>query len=95
MVMAVTLPGILSWAIQALVFLIIIDIIISYCIQFGVKLSPYSGLVRGVRAIVNPILNPIRKILPSPSKTGGWDFSSFVAIILLNLLQNAIVGYAR
>ena len=90
-----TLPGVLSLAINILIYMIVIDIIISYCISFGMRLSPYNGAIRTLRSIVDPVLNPIRRILPSPAKTGGWDFSAMVAIILLEVLQNVIVGAAR
>ena len=93
--MATTLPGLLSLAINILIYLIVIDIIISYCIAFGMRLSPYHKAIRGVKTVVDPILNPIRKLLPAPSKTGGWDLSPMIAIILLEVLQNAIVGFAR
>ena len=87
-----TLPGLLSLAINILIYLIIIDIIISYAIAFNRRISPSNKWVRGLRNVVNPILNPIRRILPSPAKTGGLDFSPMVAVILLEVLQNIIVG---
>ena len=87
-----TLPGLLSLAINLIIYLIIIDIIISYAIAFNQRISPYNKFVRGVRTVVNPILNPIRRILPPPSKTGGWDLSPMIAVILLEVLQNIILG---
>ena len=87
-----TLPGLLSLAINIIIYLIIIDIILSYAIAFNRKISPSNKWVRGVRMVVNPILNPLRRILPSPAKTGGLDFSPMVAIILLEVLQNVILG---
>ena len=92
---AATVPGIVSLALYGLEVCIILDIIISYCIQFGVKMSAYGPFVRTIRSIVNPILNPIRKILPPPGKTGGWDLSPMLAILLLNVLQNIVVGYGH
>ncbi len=93
--MATTLPGLLSLAINVVIYMIIIDVIISYCIAAGMKISPYNPFIRGLRSVVTPIVTPIRRILPSPSKMGGWDFSPMVAILLLEFLQNIIVGYAR
>ena len=92
MTVPTTLPGLLSLAINIVIYLIIIDIIISYSISFGARLSPYSGFIRGVRAVVAPLLNPIRRLMPPPSKTWGWDFSPMIAVLLLELLQNIIVG---
>jgi len=44
--------------------------------------------VKALRAVVNPILTPVRRIMPPPSRTGGWDFSPLIVIILLQMLRN-------
>jgi YggT family protein len=46
-----------------------------------------SGFVRVLYAITEPLLEPIRNLLPS---TGGFDFSSMVLIILLVALRHAV-----
>lgn len=74
--------------IEILIWAIIIDCVIANIIAFGGKISPYHPFVRGVRAVVNPVLAPIRKIMPPLSRTGGWDFAPWVAIILLQVLRN-------
>jgi YggT family protein len=83
-----TLGQLLGDLISFLILMIIIEVVISYIIAYSGKLSSYHPFVKFVRSIVNPILNPLRRILPPPYKTGGWDFSPMIAIILLQIIRN-------
>jgi YggT family protein len=47
-------------------------------------MDPYHPVRQAIDAIVNPILNPIRRIMP---QTGMIDFSPLVAIILVQILE--------
>ncbi len=58
--------------------IILVDIIISYF------LSPYHPLREFLDRIVNPLLSPIRKLMP---RTGMIDFSPIVLIILLQVFE--------
>ncbi|HLK56797.1 MAG TPA: YggT family protein [Chthonomonadaceae bacterium] len=87
-----TFPGILYNVIGLLMILILIEVIISNIIAFGGKLSPYHPFVRFVRSIVNPIVNPIRRLLPPPHRTGGWDFSPMLAMVLLEVLRRVLIS---
>lgn len=49
--------------------------------------SGSNGITRLLVELTEPILAPIRRILPS---TGGIDFSPTVVLILLVVLQNVI-----
>ena len=49
--------------------------------------SPFVPLLRIIYAITEPILGPIRKVLP---KTGMFDFSPIVALLLLDLIRRMI-----
>lgn len=73
-----------------LMILIFVEVIISNIIAFGGKLSPYHPFVKFVRNIVNPVVNPIRRIMPPPYKTGNLDFSPMIALILLSVLSNVL-----
>ena len=42
--------------------------------------------------MINPLLDPIRKILPT---AGPLDFSPLVFILLLSILQNLLQGLVR
>ena len=73
-----------SWIGQLLVSLIqlfslivIVDVVLSYF------MSPYEPVRQALDRVVNPLLNPIRRIIPPVS---GLDFSPFVLIVLLQLL---------
>ena len=47
-------------------------------------MDPYHPVRNTVNRLVNPILNPIRRLLP---QTGMMDFSPLVAIILVQVLE--------
>ena len=49
--------------------------------------DPKNPLVRFVHAIVDPLLHPIRSILPG---TMGMDFSPMVAMLVLWFLQSLL-----
>jgi uncharacterized protein YggT (Ycf19 family) len=49
------------------------------------------SLQRGLARVTDPVLYPLRQILPRPSIGGvGVDLSVFVAIILLEIINNII-----
>ena len=89
-----SLIGIIYNLIGLLMILILIEVIISNIIAFGGKLSPYHPFVRFVRNIVNPIVNPVRRMLPPPHRTGGWDFAPMIVLILLSLLRRFLINAA-
>jgi len=70
--------------------LIFVEILVSNLICYGVKISPYSPFVRTLRGIVNPILNPLRKVLPHPARTLNLDFASMIALVILQVVRGAI-----
>lgn len=50
---------------------------------------PIGTLQRGLRAVTEPLLAPIRKVMPPVSIGGaGLDLSPLVLFLALNLLQN-------
>lgn len=62
--------------------LILVDIVVSFF------LSPYHPIRNTLDNIVNPLLSPIRKILP---QTGMLDFSPIVLILILQVLEYLIL----
>jgi YggT family protein len=72
----------------ALTVLIIARIAVSW-----IGLSPWHPVVRWLRIIVDPILAPFRRVLPTFS---GIDFSPILAIVVINfvaqILQTLVVG---
>ncbi len=73
-----------DWGIELLILLILVTSLLSWF-----QPSPHHPLVRLLHAIVDPVLHPIRAILPS---TMGMDFSPMVAMVILWLLQRLIYG---
>jgi YggT family protein len=71
----ITLINYLSLAFS---LLLIAYVILSYF------MDPYHPVRSTVDRMVNPILNPIRRVLP---QTGMMDFSPLVAIILVQILE--------
>ncbi len=71
----ITLINYLSLAFS---LLLIAYVVLSYF------MDPYHPVRNTVNRLVNPILNPIRRLLP---QTGAMDFSPVVAIILVQVLE--------
>ena len=46
--------------------------------------SPFFPVIRLIHGVTEPILGPIRKVLPS---TGMFDFSPVVALLIMHLLR--------
>jgi YggT family protein len=76
-VLLYALYRLLSWIIYGFMGLLIIEVIFSW-------VNPYAPLAPFVRALNDPLLRPIRRVLPA---IGGIDFSVLVAILLLQIIQ--------
>jgi len=63
-------------------WLVIINAVLSYF------LSPYHPIKMTLDRIVEPMLAPIRRIMP---RTGMMDFSPLVLIILLQLIEFILI----
>lgn len=55
-------------------------------------MSPYHPVRQAVDMIVAPMLDPIRRIMPS---TGMIDFSPLVLIILVRVIEVLLIGFLR
>lgn len=71
----------LSSLIQLLVLVVIIHAVLSFF------MSPYDPIRQTLDRFVNPMLNPIRRVIPPVS---GIDFSPFVLIIFLQVLGSIV-----
>lgn len=80
------LIGLINFVAQALIILIIVAVILSYI------MDRYHPIRRWVDSIVEPLLMPIRRVVPL---VGGLDFSPLVLIILIQLIANLIVRLLR
>lgn len=52
----------------------------------------WGPIIRIVNGIVDPILNPIRRLMPP---LGGLDFSPMIVLLLARVLQGAVVNLLR
>jgi len=64
-------------------WLIIIAVILSYFV------SPYNPIRKTLDSLVNPFLNPIRKVVPN---FGGFDFSSVVLILIVQVVEMLLIS---
>lgn len=82
-----TLYEIVSYLISIIVVLVIVQFVLSLLISFNV-VSLHNDIVaaiwRAVNAILEPVLGPVRRIMPD---TGAIDLSPMVLIIGLTILQ--------
>lgn len=76
--MIILLINLINYATSALTLLLIAYVVLSYF------MDPYHPVRMTINRFVEPILNPIRRLMP---QTGMVDFSPLVAIILLQLIE--------
>jgi YggT family protein len=82
-----TLYEIISYLINIIVIVVIAQFVLSLLISFNVvnlHNDFVSAIWRAVNAILEPVLSPIRRIMPN---TGTLDLSPMVLIIGLTVLQ--------
>jgi YggT family protein len=75
----INLVNLIEWILILLVF---VSVILSYF------MDPYHPVRRGVDRVVEPMLSPIRRIVPL---VGMLDFSPLVLIILIQLTSGLLV----
>lgn len=80
MVLAIQLINLIA---QLGTFLVIAQVIMSYF------MSPYHPIRQAFDNIIEPFLEPIRRVLP---QTGVLDFSPLVLIILVQIVARVLVG---
>jgi YggT family protein len=84
---------IIEFLLNILKWIVIIQAVLSWLVAFNV-INTYNDFVRqllfALDKILNPLLNPIRRILPD---LGGLDFSPMVLILVIIILQRFVVPY--
>jgi YggT family protein len=92
--MLYALYSIIDMILQILVWIIIIQVILSWLVAFNV-INTSSNFVRtlldGLDRLTAPLYRPIRKILPD---FGGIDFSPIVLILAIQILRKLNEGLA-
>lgn len=88
------LIGFLVYVLQLLVWVIIAQAILSWLVAFNV-VSPRNrfiwSILTGLDKLLNPLLRPIRNLLPD---LGGIDLSPLVLILGIMLAQRLLQGLA-
>lgn len=75
------------------IFFVFYGLLFASIILSWVRPDPYhptwGPIIRVVNGVINPILNPIRRLLPP---MGGLDFSPVVVLLLARVLQGALIN---
>lgn len=77
---------IIDLLIRLLTILVVVHVFLSYF------LSPYHPVRQNLDRIINPLLEPIRKLLP---QTGMFDFSPFILLVLVQVLGQVLIALLR
>ena len=92
--MLYALFGIIDMVLQLLVWIIIIQAVLSWLVAFNV-VNTSSNFVRtlldGLDRLTAPLYRPIRKILPD---FGGIDLSPIVLILAIQVIRKLVEGVA-
>ena len=82
-----TLSQIVGYLISIIIILVIVQFVISLLVAFNVVSMHnqwVAAIYRSVNALLEPMLRPIRRIMPD---TGAIDFSPLILIVLLNIVN--------
>ena len=84
MILINSLVGFIGWLLNLYTWVIIAAALITW-----VSPDPYNPIVRFLRQVTEPVLSPIRRLIPT-YKT-GIDFSPLIAIILIQFIERVIL----
>jgi len=69
---------------QFIILLVIVKVILSYF------MDPYHPIRRTLDSLVEPMLEPIRRVVPL---IGMFDFSPLILIILVQVLSSVLISF--
>lgn len=73
--------NLVNWLLTIYCWIIIARALISW-----VNPDPYNPIVVFLRRVTDPVLEPVRRLLP-PWKTAGLDLSPMIVLIAIQLVQ--------
>jgi YggT family protein len=80
--------------VQLYIYVLIAAAVLSWLVAFGI-VNRYNSVVNGVgrfcSAVTDPLLRPIRRVVPL---LGGVDISPLILILILYFLRNLFFEYA-
>ena len=85
-----SIKGIIAWILQAYVIVIFARVILSWFpITPG---TPMASVARVLYAVTEPVLGPIRRVLP-PMRMGGMglDLSPIIVLIGIQIVSRALL----
>jgi YggT family protein len=88
------LIGFLVYVLQLFIWVIVIQAILSWLVAFNIvnlQNRFVSAVLNGLDRVLNPVLRPIRNLLPD---MGGIDLSPLVLILGVMLVQRLLQGLA-
>lgn len=81
----------ISYLITLYTYVIIANVILSWLMAFGV-INAYNPIIRslwqGINAVTEPLLQPIRNMLPN---MGGIDISPIVLLLACYFVQSVVL----
>jgi YggT family protein len=75
-------------AIQAISLILILAVFVD--IILGFFMDPLHPVRRTLDSIVEPMLRPIRRIIPT---VGGFDFSPVVLVVVIQLIEFVLIRW--
>lgn len=80
--MIVLLVNLIQITATVLSLIVLIDVVLSFFV------NPFHPVRQTLDVIVEPMLAPIRRIMPS---TGAFDFSPIILLILIQLIESILI----
>jgi YggT family protein len=81
------MPFVVFIAVKGIDLLMLVILVTS--LLSWIRPDPRNPIVRFLHGIVDPVLHPIRLVVPA---MGGMDFSPLIAILILSLLQKLVLS---
>jgi YggT family protein len=83
--MAGNAVGFIAWLLDLYSWVIIAAALISW-----VSPDPRNPIVAFLRRVTEPVLEPVRRLLP-PWKTGGLDLSPLIVLVAIQFIERVIL----
>ena len=83
--MLYALLGLVGWALTILQYIVIAAVIAHW-----LNVSPTNPIVRFLRQVTEPVLAPVRRLLP-PWKTGGFDLSPLIVLVAIQFVERVVL----
>ncbi len=65
-------------------------VILARAVISWVNADPHNPIVRALYLMTEPVLRPLRRLVP-PHKLGGLDLSPLLAMLILQFLKNGLI----